>query len=85
VHGLPSGGCGDLTAEREFLSDKVFRHDPRRVIGVEPFCLGDVTAAAARAGADQHSPAPTTHCTIAAARRYYSNQTSLVSDTAALI
>jgi hypothetical protein len=39
VHGLPSGGCGDLTAEREFPSDKVYRRNPRRVIGVEPFCL----------------------------------------------
>jgi hypothetical protein len=39
VRGLPSGGCGDLTAEREFPSDKVYRREPRRVIGVEPFCL----------------------------------------------
>jgi len=33
--GLPSGGCGDLIAEREFLSDKVYRRDYRGVLGVE--------------------------------------------------
>jgi len=28
-------GCGDLIAEREFLSDKVYRRDYRGVLGVE--------------------------------------------------
>jgi hypothetical protein len=33
----PVGGCGDSSAEREFLSDKVYRRNDRGVIGVEPF------------------------------------------------
>ena len=37
VHGLPSGGCGDLSAEREFPSDKVYRRDDRGIVGVESF------------------------------------------------
>ena len=35
--GLPSGGCGDSNAEREFLSDKVYRRNDRGIVGVEPF------------------------------------------------
>src|SRR5208282_4739507 len=35
VHGLLSGGCGDLIAEREFPSDKVYRRDDRGLVGVE--------------------------------------------------
>ena len=35
VHGLPSGGCGDSSTEREFPSDKVYRHDDRGIVGVE--------------------------------------------------
>jgi hypothetical protein len=27
--------CGDLIAEREFPSDKVYRHDDRGIVGVE--------------------------------------------------
>jgi hypothetical protein len=34
VQGLPSGGCSDLIAQREFLSDKVYRRDDRGVVGV---------------------------------------------------
>jgi hypothetical protein len=37
VHGLLSGGCGDLIAEREFPSDKVYRRDDRGVVGAESF------------------------------------------------
>jgi hypothetical protein len=37
VHGLLSGGCGDLSAEREFPSDKVYRRDDRGIVGVETF------------------------------------------------
>jgi hypothetical protein len=33
--GLPSGGCGDSSTEREFPSDKVYRRDNRGIIGVE--------------------------------------------------
>jgi hypothetical protein len=43
VHGLPSGGSGDSSAEREFLSDKVYRRDGSGVVGVEslsPHTLG---------------------------------------------
>jgi hypothetical protein len=35
VHGLLSGGCGDLSAEREFPSDKVYRRDDCGIVGVE--------------------------------------------------
>jgi hypothetical protein len=35
----PSGGCGDLIAEREFPSDKVYRRDDRGIVGVESFSL----------------------------------------------
>jgi hypothetical protein len=34
VQGLPSGGCRDPIAEREFPSDKVYRRDDRGVVGV---------------------------------------------------
>ena len=37
VHGRTSGGCGDSSTEREFPSDKVYRRDDRRVVGVESF------------------------------------------------
>jgi hypothetical protein len=37
VRGLPSGGCGDSSAEREFPSDKVYRRDDRGIVGVESF------------------------------------------------
>jgi hypothetical protein len=37
--GLPSGGCGDSSAEREFPSDKVYRRDDRGIVGVESFGL----------------------------------------------
>ena len=36
VHGLPSRGCGDSSAEREFPSDNVYRRDNRGIVGVEP-------------------------------------------------
>jgi hypothetical protein len=39
VHGLLSGGCGDLIAEREFPSDKVYRRDDRGIVGVESLSL----------------------------------------------
>jgi hypothetical protein len=32
--GLPSGGCGGSSAEREFPSDKVYRRDDRGIVGV---------------------------------------------------
>ena len=35
VRGLPSGGCGDSSAEREFPSDKVYRRNDRGIVGVE--------------------------------------------------
>jgi hypothetical protein len=35
VHGLLSGGCGDLSAERKFPSDKVYRRDDRGIVEVE--------------------------------------------------
>jgi hypothetical protein len=35
VHGLLSGGCGDLSAERKFPSDKVYRRDYRGIVEVE--------------------------------------------------
>jgi hypothetical protein len=35
VHGLPSGGCGDSSAEREFPSDKVYRRDDHGIVGAE--------------------------------------------------
>ncbi len=40
--GLPSGGCGDSSAEREFPSDKVYSRDNGGIVGVEslgPQCL----------------------------------------------
>jgi hypothetical protein len=37
VRGLPSGGCGDSSAEREFPSHKVYRRDDRGIVGVESF------------------------------------------------
>jgi hypothetical protein len=39
MHGLPSGGCGDSNAEREFPSDKVYRRDDRGIVRVESFGL----------------------------------------------
>jgi hypothetical protein len=39
MHGLLSGGCGDLSAERKFLSDKVYRRDDRGIVEVESFSL----------------------------------------------
>jgi hypothetical protein len=45
VRGLPSGGCGDSSAEPEFPSDKVYRSDDRGVVGVKSFgprCLAFV-------------------------------------------
>jgi hypothetical protein len=33
--GLPSRGCGDSSAEREFSSDKVYRRDDCGIVGVE--------------------------------------------------
>jgi hypothetical protein len=35
VHGLLSGGCGDLIAEREFPSDKVYRRDDCGIVRIE--------------------------------------------------
>jgi hypothetical protein len=35
--GLPSGGCGDSSAEREFPSDKVCRRDDHGIVGIESF------------------------------------------------
>jgi hypothetical protein len=35
VRGLPSGGCGDSGAEREFPSDRVYRRDDRGIVWVE--------------------------------------------------
>jgi hypothetical protein len=35
--GLPSGGCGDSSAEREFPSDKVYRRNDRGIVGVQAF------------------------------------------------
>jgi hypothetical protein len=35
VRGLPSGGCGDSSAEREFPSDRVYRRDDRGIVWVE--------------------------------------------------
>jgi hypothetical protein len=32
---VPSGGCGDSSAEREFPSDNVYRRDDRGIVGVE--------------------------------------------------
>jgi hypothetical protein len=43
VRGLPSGGCGDSSPERKFLSDKVYRRNDHGIVGVESFglqCLG---------------------------------------------
>jgi hypothetical protein len=37
VHGLPSGGSGDLNTEREFPSDKVYRRDDCGIVGFQPF------------------------------------------------
>jgi hypothetical protein len=37
VHGRPSGACANSSAEREFPSDKVYRCDDRRIVGVESF------------------------------------------------
>jgi hypothetical protein len=38
VHGRPSGTARSLPyTGREFLSDKVYRRDDRRIVGVEPF------------------------------------------------
>jgi hypothetical protein len=34
VQGLPSGGCSDPIAQREFPSDKVYRRDDRGIVGV---------------------------------------------------
>jgi hypothetical protein len=34
--GLPSGGCGDLIAEREFPSDKAYRRNDRVSSGSSP-------------------------------------------------
>ena len=39
VHGLPSGGSGDLNTEREFPSDKVYRRDDGGIVRVESFSL----------------------------------------------
>lgn len=39
VRGLPSGGCGDSSAERKFLSDKAYRHDNRGIVGAWSFGL----------------------------------------------
>jgi hypothetical protein len=39
VHGSPSGGCGDSSAEREFPSDKIYRRDECGVVGVESFIV----------------------------------------------
>jgi hypothetical protein len=35
--GLPSGGCGDSSAEREFPAHKVYRRDDRGIVGIESF------------------------------------------------
>jgi hypothetical protein len=35
VRGLPSGGCGDSSAERKFLSDKAYRRNDRGIVGLE--------------------------------------------------
>jgi hypothetical protein len=43
VHGRPSGGCGDSSAEREFPSDKVYRRDDRGIVGVESSCSLSLT------------------------------------------
>jgi hypothetical protein len=45
VHGLPSGGCGDSSAEREFPSDKVYRRDDRGIVGVESLGLQGLASA----------------------------------------
>jgi hypothetical protein len=39
VHGRPSGACADSSTEQEFSSDKVYRRDDCRVVGVESFGL----------------------------------------------
>jgi hypothetical protein len=39
VRGLPSGGCGDSSAEREFPSHRVYRRNDRGIVGVESFGL----------------------------------------------
>jgi hypothetical protein len=39
VRGLPSGGCGDSSAEGEFPSDKVYSRDDRGIVRVESFGL----------------------------------------------
>ena len=39
MRGLPSGRCTDLSAEREFPSDKVYRRNDRGIVVVESFGL----------------------------------------------
>ena len=34
-----AGGCGDSSTEREFPSDKVYRRNDRRIVGVESLSL----------------------------------------------
>jgi hypothetical protein len=64
VHGLLSGGCDDLSTEREFPSDKVYRRHGRGIVGIESLSLKGLAfvvihTSVGRAGGARMTPTPT--------------------------